>query len=567
MILKLKTRLTDLLAQIWPLAKKYPLEMLWMVLFSLPFLFFDLFDVKGGDLLRYWLFAPAFFALSYLLHRYKIAYWLTAVMVPLVLFWQLNNGLILEDYLEDRRFAALQLLLLLCLLARGWAQENRTFITRFLQTALNIAKAWLINAIGLLLFFALLGSVELLFNLDLPFDRILQRILPFTYFSIFPLFFLLFEQNKDTEQVELGHFGQLLLNFVLSPTLIIYSLLLYLYSARIVLLGEMPQGQISYIVLPYLLLGLALKSVQLLQTSPKWQGFYHIFGWIALLPLALLWFAVYQRLSAYGLTEVRVYLLALTVLISLFIALSLRTFNGQHRTFASLIALTIILLGWVLNPKEIAFDNQLARFDRQLQQFDLLDAQGKIKALPDTAAQAGFSEQQRQDYHNLSTQARNLNWIYARRGQINARYGQHFPELAGASEDTPQIAPNVIQTLHFYHRENVRVITLKHPYQTMLSVDYSLDSDTVAEAKYRYRFAEHGIHFEVDLNGFINQILLKNGFALKTQYPKQELQPLNDQFLLLQGENFLLLFSRFSLRYDKTLGYVFAGAHLESVLQ
>lgn len=564
MILQLKTHLTALLTQIRPLAKKYPLEMLWIILFSLPFLFFDLVDFKGGDLLRYWLFAPAFFVLSYLLHRYKIAYWLMAGIVPLVLFWQLNNGLMPEDYLEDRRFVALQLLLLLCLLAHGWTQENRTFITRFLQTALNIAKALLINAIGLLLFFTLLGSVELLFNLDLPFERIMQRILPFSYFSIFPLFFFLFEQNKDTEHVELGHFGQLLLNFVLSPALIIYSLLLYCYSARIVWLGEMPQGQISYIVLPYLLSGLVLKGVQLLQTSPKWQGFYRIFAQIALLPLALLWFAVYQRLSTYGLTEVRIYLLTLVILTTLFIALSWRTFNGQYRTFAGLVALTVVLFGWVLNPQEIALDNQLARFDRQLQQFDLLDAQGKIKALPDSATQAAFSEQQRQDYHALSTQARNLHWNYAQPGQINARYGQYFSELAGVSA---VFKSGLAQQVHYSDSANIKVVTLKQPYQTIVSLDYYLDGGTPENRQHLFTFAEHGINLELDFNEFINQILLKNGFALKTQYTKQELQALNDQFLLLEGENFLLLFSRFSLHYDKELGYVFGGAALKAVLQ
>ncbi|MGR3806992.1 DUF4153 domain-containing protein [Pasteurella testudinis] len=564
MILQFKTRLTDLLVQIRPLAKQYPLEMLWIMLFSLPFLFFDLVDFKGGDLLRYWLFAPAFFVLSYLLNRYKPAYWFSALLVPLVLFWQLNNGLMPEDYLQDRRFWALQLLLLLCLLARGWAQENRTFITHFLQTTWNIAKALLIKAIVWLLFLALLGSIELLFNLELPFGRIMQRILPFTYFSVFPLFFLLFEQNKGAKPFDLGHFGRLLLDFVLSPALIIYSLLLYCYSARIILLGEMPQGQISYIVLPYLLCGLALKSVQLLQISPKWQGFYRIFALIALLPLALLWFAVYQRLSAYGLTEVRIYLLALVALTTLFIVLSLRTFNGQYRTFAGLIALTVILLGWVLNPAQIAFDNQLARFDRQLQQLDLLDEQGKIKALPDSVAQAGFSKQQRQDYHHLSAQARNLNWNYAQRGQINARYGQHFAELTGTSEG---IKSQPAQQMHYSDYADVRAIALKQPYQTMLRGSYYLNARTVEEMQYRYRFAEHGVNFELDFNQAINQILLKNGFVLKTRYSEQELQALSDQFLVLQGENFLLLFSHFSLRYDEELGYVFAGARLKTVLQ
>ncbi|KGQ71556.1 hypothetical protein OA57_00345 [Chelonobacter oris] len=566
-MLKLKIYFVDLAAQSKLLMKNYPLEMIWIALFSLPFLYIDLIRLTDQGGIKYWCFAPAFLVVSYLLRRRRIAYWLTAFLPPLVLFWQMNNGLEVDNYLIDRRFWALQLLLLLGLSADGWQRENRTFIAGFLQTMLNICRALVSTVICLALLSALLASVEFLFSLDLPFDQIWRHIAPFALCSVFPLFFLLFQQKNNCENSELNSAGQLLNNVVFSPVLIIYSIILYLYTLKIILLGELPQGRISYIILPYLLVGLALKGLQLLQESPKWQGFYRFFGWIALLPLALLWMAVYQRLSHYGLTEVRIYLLTIVILTTLFIALSLFEFSTQYRTFAGLLAVAIILLGWVLNPAQMAFDNQSARFDRQLRQWDLLDQKGKIKPLPDAAAQADFSEQQKTAYRRLSEQAASLYWQSENRGlSVETHYGQHLSRLIARDEPKPpETEPFERITLS---DDQTTAIPLTHRYRTLLSLDRHLDGGTAGERRHRFKFEEPGITaFDVDLNNVINDILLKNGFKLNTKYRYQDLKPLSNQFLIVEGQNFLLKFSSFSLRYDDELGYVFEYAVLELILQ
>ncbi|MGR6980469.1 DUF4153 domain-containing protein [Testudinibacter sp. P27/CKL/0425] len=344
------TLFSRLSQQLWQpklLLRQYPLESLWAILFSLPFLIFSLETFEKYDLIEYWLFAPACFVLSYLCQPQRRLYWLTAAVPLLLVCGQTAFGLSGHQYVQQPRFWTLQLLLLLALLTHPWAADNRTFIGGVLKTVLSIGWALLVSLLCFAIGFVLLSSIEFLFDLNLSLTDTVLRLYLATLFGLFPLFFLLFEHRQRQDEIAMNHISQLVMNLILSPTLIIYTLILYLYTLRIVMLGKLPQGQISFIVLPYLLLGLWCKAILDLVEQPKWTRFYRLFSWLALLPLALLWIAVYQRLSHYGLTELRIYLLASVSVISLFIGLSLFQATTLYRTFALLLAAAILLVGGI----------------------------------------------------------------------------------------------------------------------------------------------------------------------------------------------------------------------------
>jgi hypothetical protein len=104
-----------------------------------------------------------------------------------------------------------------------------------------------------------------------------------------------------------------LVKFVLVPLIFVYTAILYAYAAKIALDGTLPKGMLGGLVVGYLIAG----SVTLLLAYPSRENggalvraFWRYWIWLALMPIALMFLALYVRISAYGITEDR-YLIAL----------------------------------------------------------------------------------------------------------------------------------------------------------------------------------------------------------------------------------------------------------------
>ncbi len=65
----------------------------------------------------------------------------------------------------------------------------------------------------------------------------------------------------------------MLLNWILSPALIIYTAIIYAYVIFIAAKGQMPDGVVANVALPYLAFGLAIQAVQLLLKMQNGSGF------------------------------------------------------------------------------------------------------------------------------------------------------------------------------------------------------------------------------------------------------------------------------------------------------
>jgi hypothetical protein len=166
-------------------------------------------------------------------------------------------------------------------------------------------------------------AVDNLFNMD--FDG---NIYPdtFMFFLIFgsTLIYLLFTGDgleKLEEKSEYPNVLKFFTQFVLIPLLIIYVVILYLYSIKILINWELPRGWVSYLVLVYSMIGiLALLLVHPLRGDDA-KSWVRIFGkmfYYTLIPLLLLLFvAIFTRLLEYGFTEARYYVVLLALWLTL----------------------------------------------------------------------------------------------------------------------------------------------------------------------------------------------------------------------------------------------------------
>ncbi|RTY89128.1 DUF4153 domain-containing protein [Flavobacterium sp. GT3R68] len=132
--------------------------------------------------------------------------------------------------------------------------------------------------------------------------------------------FLLFDESGVEFLEKDGDYPQVLkffTQFILIPLLIIYSIILYLYSAKILVNWELPKGWVSYLILAYSIIGiLALLLVHPLkeQSSKSWVKMFSRIFYFTLIPLIVLLFtAIFTRLLQYGFTEARYFVLLLAV--------------------------------------------------------------------------------------------------------------------------------------------------------------------------------------------------------------------------------------------------------------
>lgn len=192
-----------------------------------------------------------------------------------------------------------------------WNYNKSLFVSLFLTGVFTG-----ILTLGILLAIA---AVDNLFNFNLD-DIIYPQT--FFFFAIFgsSFIFLLFNKKglKNLEKDEpypqiLEFFTQ----FVLIPLLIVYLIILYFYSAKILISWELPRGWVSYLILAYSVVGiLALLLVYPLKekSAKSWVKVFSKLFYYTLFPLLILLFiAINTRILEYGYTEPRYFVLLLAI--------------------------------------------------------------------------------------------------------------------------------------------------------------------------------------------------------------------------------------------------------------
>lgn len=190
-------------------------------------------------------------------------------------------------------------------------------------------------------------AVENLFNFDFD-EKIYPEIILF--FSIFgsTVIFLLFNENgleylekEGTYPVVLKFFTQ----FILIPLLLIYVVILYFYSGKILINWQLPRGWVSYLVLAYSLVGiLALLLVHPLKndTAKSWVKIFGKVFYFTLIPLIILLFvAIFTRVLQYGYTEARYFVL----LIALWLTAVVLYFVFNKKATIKFIPISLFLFG------------------------------------------------------------------------------------------------------------------------------------------------------------------------------------------------------------------------------
>ena len=249
-----------------------------------------------------WFFVPLM-ALTFWLHRVnRWAYYASFfIFLPLM-------ALDLKPFIATFGFAFTYVLAAILLIIGYKRMDNRSFAAHALHVATQMFFGLLISGILNLAVIAITASFFYIFGIEAP-KHFFEHIYQFIWFVLAPqVCCTLIRQNED-EVTEPFKILRLILNFILSPAVIIYTVILYTYFIKIVLEWDLPKGGVAWMVMGFITVALVGRVAQSILSQRYYDWFYRHFTLIAIPPLIMYWIGSIYRIRLYSFTESRFYLM------------------------------------------------------------------------------------------------------------------------------------------------------------------------------------------------------------------------------------------------------------------
>lgn len=323
---------------------KSPIE----VMMSLMFLLFGIWLVWnvepyfGQPLYKLKFFFFACVGLSYTLNiafpqgRKRIFYYVS-ILSPVVAYLYLIYG-----FPTDLSLIVTTLCAVFLMFIGNGLRNNEKFTRSAISRTVNLFLSGALAGIAIGAVMAVYASFTYIFNIESASDRVMPMILDFGMYAFFPFLFLLFEYNEKYE-IARNRFSEILFNYILTPAIVLFGVILYLYFAKIIFLWELPKGGVSATAIAFLAGGIFVKACRGTLDKQICNWFFDAFSFIALPALGMLWVAVMYRVMEYGFTDKRVYLVVSVVVLTVWIlAQFFKRTNVYHHLTVFTVSLFLI---------------------------------------------------------------------------------------------------------------------------------------------------------------------------------------------------------------------------------
>ena len=372
-----RNRLVSLGQGVWSSVRKFPLEAALGVAYGILYLLArgGKIPIESGEEAFFWTlrwFFPHYVLLFTLHQASKGRPWLFALACFVWLLW--IPQIWMSGDADGWCIGVAWLLALILLVIGDRRMDNLRYGREILHVLFSIGYSMLVGGILFLTLEAIIASVDFLFALNL--NGLYEFPYVFVVFIIIPLLCCHFVTEKDTGEKG-GTLLRLAVDYILSPALVIYAAILYVYIGMILIHWQLPEGGVAYLVLCFLAVGMAcyLLRLQLSEEQRHFEWFYKIFPAISIAPLVLLWIGTIRRVMDYGVTTERFYLLLLDGLVTLFILMLLVRRSSSFQWMTLILAAAAILFTYIpgIRAKDFGIRSQQARIEKllpQLQQDD-----------------------------------------------------------------------------------------------------------------------------------------------------------------------------------------------------
>ena len=356
---KLTERLAGLGRGIVRSVREYPLE----AALGLVYLLIYVFRMDVSNFFA-WFFPQ--FVLLFTLRKFKDRH--PVLKYLYYLSWFLWIPLLLWCSKPDTWSVSISYLLAFIALVIGTEKmENVPFGRNVLSVGIRLGEGLLVGCVLWLVIYAVAASVDSLFfggNLSYRWYSIPTL---FNWLIVVPLLCCSLV-DKAAESGKAGNLVRIIVDLVLSPALILYAVILYLYIVRIMVRWELPNGGVAYMVLAFLCVALMNYLLRLQFENRHFEWFYKAFPAIAVPPLVLLWIGAVRRVGEYGLTASRLYLLVLAALVTVFVAMLLKERSRRFQLMVMMLAASAILLTFIpgVRARDFGIRSQMSRLDELL---------------------------------------------------------------------------------------------------------------------------------------------------------------------------------------------------------
>ena len=218
-------------------------------------------------------------------------------------------------------------------------------------------------------------------------DSLFFRLTMYSFWFIAEIFgaslflSLLKKPDDNLENYEFPFIFNVLIKFVIIPLIIIYTGVLYIYMAKVLISMHLPKGLISHLVLWYTAFSVAVMILitPFTQKDKFFENFKKYFPYFSIPLIFASLFAVFQRTYQYGITENRYYVLISIFWLLFCMVLYIRKMNITG-IFISLIACLVISVYTPLSAKNVSNFSQSQRLKRMLVKYGALK-DGKISKI------------------------------------------------------------------------------------------------------------------------------------------------------------------------------------------
>ena len=325
------------------------------------------------------LFVPLI-VLTFRLHRVnRWAYILSGLLfIPLM-------AIDLKPFLSTNGFGFTYVLAAILLVAGTWKMDNRSFAAHALHVVTMLFFGVVISGLLTLTVIAIVASFVYIFDITQP-VHLYKYILEFIWFAIAPQVCCSLISHDEDKVKEPSRVLTIILNFILTPAVIIYTVIFYVYFIKIALEWDLPKGGVAWMVMGFITVALIGRLMQYVLSKRYYDWFYRRFPLIAVAPLILYWIGSIYRIRLYSFTESRFYLMVAGLLMTLFVMMLLWRRSRRFQLMALISGAAIILFTYIpgISAKSIGLRCQTARMERLMQDLKLIDKKtGKLVAYVD----------------------------------------------------------------------------------------------------------------------------------------------------------------------------------------
>ena len=580
-------------AQIKNAVSAHPIEIFLISAFAIGIWFMELGTHKENDHLAYWVFEPMLFIFIYLSRPYS--WYRFSWIVPLValaIIGMTNDSA--EFYLTSPKFWGANFIALLVLLGFPFEKNNQGFTYRNFTNLFHLGLA---TAVWLLVFglvAAILFTIKTLFNVEFS-DSFYEHF--YTSLGIFtlPLFFLVFQQRQAKSEMTLNRIFEILVNFVLAPALMIFTVLLYAYVVQIIFEGVLPKGMLANITLPYLLGGLGVYALRSICAKARWETFFKFYPYLAIVPIVLLWLAIDRRISAYAWTEQRIYLVALATAITIAYAILIVPKARQYRLISGVVMVAIFAMTWIVKPQEIAYQSQTVRFEQLLKKLNLSDGSGKIRDDIDFVERLeNMPKSELKDWEELDNVSDYLLYrveiksygedpFEERKEAFKQKYGKKSEELftfyiygdeIRLNDESISTPENNFITKVIFEWESIDVTSYKKWIRVPTYSFYRLEpraymksdeSDDKQEEKPEVCFIEDHDRYCTNMDEHIHKVFKEHQLDPMKKISKAELKSLSQDLLKIDGPSFTVYLGNLEMEFSKEKGYYYSEISVQAI--